>query len=205
MGYKKYVLWVEDDAEYNLAYLASPLIMSGRYDLTLAVTITEAVHFLEERPPYDAIVFDLRVPAGHAPKWRKIERKLNRTADNAHLGYHLLLHLLGLPHPLHKKYGLNKDKTHGILNTVDGNDTDSAVDGIGIMSIDDRKSVANNLESIVLDDKTTAIAAENFDNLKTLVNDGRRYVQKQVGMDHLALLKLVQRITQNKAKTTEGL
>ncbi|MGB1250696.1 MAG: hypothetical protein ACPG8W_08810 [Candidatus Promineifilaceae bacterium] len=92
MSRKKAVLWIEDDATYNLQYVASPVIMNPHLDLTLAATVTEAVHQLT-RKNYDAVVFDLRLPPGDFNEWISMKQYLNQVGEPPRLGLHLLLNL----------------------------------------------------------------------------------------------------------------
>lgn len=92
MPKKNYILWVEDDATYNLQYIASPVVMNPRYDLTLAITASEAIHFLQRRQ-YDALVFDLRLPPGKQQEWVRLDQKLGQLMEPPRLGLHLLYNL----------------------------------------------------------------------------------------------------------------
>ncbi|MEM7130999.1 MAG: hypothetical protein AAF702_32050 [Chloroflexota bacterium] len=92
MPKKNYVLWVEDDATYNLQYIAAPVVMNPRIDLTLAITATEAIHFLKRRP-YDALIFDLRLPPGKQEEWVSLDQKLGQLMEPPRLGLHLLRNL----------------------------------------------------------------------------------------------------------------
>lgn len=95
MAKKIYVLWVEDDAMYNLQYIASPIVMNPNYDLTLAITVTEALHHLQRRE-YDVIVFDLRLPPGKQSEWVQFNQKLGQAQEPPRLGLHLITNLYGL-------------------------------------------------------------------------------------------------------------
>ena len=88
MAKKTYVLWVEDDAMYNLQYIASPVVMNPKYDLTLAITVSEALDHLQRRD-YDVVVFDLRLPPGEENAWVKLNQKLGEAMEPPRLGLHL--------------------------------------------------------------------------------------------------------------------
>lgn len=94
MAKKTYVLWVEDDAMYNLQYIASPIVMNPKYDLTLAITVSEALHYLQRRQ-YDVIVFDLRLPPGKQQEWVTLNQQLGKAMEPPRLGLHLLTNLYG--------------------------------------------------------------------------------------------------------------
>lgn len=94
MSKKIYVLWVEDDAMYNLQYIASPIVMSPKYDLTLAITVSEALHHLQKRR-YDVVVFDLRLPPGREKDWVTLNQQLSQAMEPPRLGLHLITNLYG--------------------------------------------------------------------------------------------------------------
>ena len=135
MSRKKYVLWIEDDATYNLQYIASPIVMNPKYDLTLAVTVSEAINFLERRE-YDAIIFDLRLPPGRQKDCIKLYKELAKSQEPSRLGLHLLLNLFGMP--VNAKYRLSMPDFP----------FDFSVDKIGILSVDDWDDVAELLRGI---------------------------------------------------------
>lgn len=181
MGFKKSVLWIEDDAAYNLDYLASPLIMDPHYDLTLAVTITEALHFLRSRAAYDAIVFDLRVPPGSQSGWKTLHQELSQSKTAAQLGFHLMVGLLGLTHPLHDKHGLVIQPLLRERVTVQN---------IGIMSVDVKSTILRELGRIDIGDEKRP----TMTNLKNRIESESFYKHKEVGMNNRSLLQLVKAI-----------
>lgn len=94
MAKKTYVLWVEDDAMYNLQYIASPVVMNPKYDLTLAITVSEALDHLQRRE-YDVVVFDLRLPPGEERDWVQLNQRLSEAMEPPRLGLHLITNLYG--------------------------------------------------------------------------------------------------------------
>lgn len=64
------VLWIEDSALGDLAYLTAPLYMDGGYELVVAETVSEALSFLE-LGEFDAVIVDIRLFPGHRSEWRK--------------------------------------------------------------------------------------------------------------------------------------
>lgn len=134
MKAKKYVLWIEDDAAYNLQRLAIPVVMHLDYDLTLAVTISEAIHFLQ-RQAYDAIIVDLRMPPGKERPWIELDQRLARSRKPPRLGLHLLLNLFKRPQPDCKIDLPSNIHEHGIRQ-------------FGILSVDPITVVESELKSI---------------------------------------------------------
>lgn len=181
MGFKKSVLWIEDDAAYNLDYLASPLIMNPRYDLVLATSISEALHALHSRPAYDAIVFDLRVPPGNQANWKALHQELSQARTPAQLGFYLLLGLFDLPHPMHHKHNLEIPLSlKGRVN----------IQSIGIMSVDVSSTVLYELQEMQVNETQQLV----MDNLQSRIQSTAFYKQKQVGMSNRSLLELVKAI-----------
>lgn len=133
MGRKKYVLWIEDDAAFNLQRLATPVVMNLAYDLTLAITVSEAIHFLQ-RQPFDAIILDLRLPPGRRKEWITLDRQLARAGEPPRLGLHLLLNLFGQP----------QAGCAVLLPTVKAH----AIEKFGILSIDTVADVSSALDTI---------------------------------------------------------
>ncbi|MCB8950761.1 MAG: hypothetical protein H6650_01980 [Ardenticatenales bacterium] len=134
MTVKKYVLWIEDDAAYNLQRLAIPVVMHRDYDLTLAVTISEAIHFLQ-RQTYEVIVVDLRMPPGKEHSWIDLDQKLARSGQPPRLGLHLLLNLFKQP-----QRGYEIDLPSNILY--------HNIHRFGILSVDPARAVCDELERI---------------------------------------------------------
>ena len=133
MATKKYVLWIEDDATYNLQYIAAPVVMSPSYDLTLAGTISEAIHFIQRRR-YDVVIFDLRMPPGRIESWIKVDQRLARSQEPPRLGLHMLLNMYKQPD---RKYTvalpvIEKPLIHeiGILSVDPWEDVESYLRGV---------------------------------------------------------------------------
>ena len=133
MRRKKEVLWIEDDATYNLQYVASPVIMNPRLDLTLAATVTEAIHQLS-RKQFDAVVFDLRMPPGEYDDWITMKQYLNRTGMPPRLGLHLLLNLFDCAPDDKLRVPIPSDSFRPNINRV------------GILSVDSLDDVGDMLQ-----------------------------------------------------------
>ena len=134
MAKKNYVLWIEDDATYNLQYIASPVVMNPRYDLTLAITASEAIHFLQRRS-YDAIIFDLRLPPGKELEWVSLDQKLGKSMEPPRLGLHLLRNL----------YAAHNNGHTVVLPELP---PPPPINNVGILSVDAWDDVADGLASL---------------------------------------------------------
>lgn len=171
------ILWIEDDAEYNLDFLAAPLIIRPQYNLTLGVTIAEAIHLLKSQK-YDAVIFDLRLPLGHQSDWMQLNEDLIKSARPARLGLHLLLNLLGCPDPDYSVQSVPVQKI--------------SMQQIGIMSVDHSSTIVQELRNII--PKVTPHQQEILKELIVRIADSRFYKRKSVGMSNLSLLDLVETI-----------
>jgi hypothetical protein len=162
---KKYVLWIEDDATYNLQHIASPVVMNPRYDLTLAVTVSEALHHLQSREAgFDAVIVDLRMPPGKRSEWVRLHQNLGRSGNPPRLGLHLLLSLYGVQNP------------H--LTPIPRIPWLPPIEKVGVLSVDAWTDVQEGLLEIGL--------------------QVRQYEQKSAGMSSQILLKLVERVVNEK-------
>lgn len=91
---RKKVLWIEDDAFNELGMLATPVHLTGEFELDYAVSATEAVDRLQ-LCEYDAIVVDVRIPPGDDRRWVDIYYEAGASNKAARLGVHLLQNILG--------------------------------------------------------------------------------------------------------------
>jgi hypothetical protein len=80
------VLWIEDSAFDETAILATPVHLSGEFELDVALSATQAVNKLRASR-YDAVVVDIRIPPGEDKRWIKIYYGSNK---DARLGLMLL-------------------------------------------------------------------------------------------------------------------
>jgi CheY-like chemotaxis protein len=94
MKHRDKILWVEDGALFDLAYLAGPVYMDGQYELTVAQNITEAIEFLQNGE-FQAVIIDIRLPPGEDQQWNEIYKMAGRQKSVAHLGLKLLRSILG--------------------------------------------------------------------------------------------------------------
>lgn len=91
---RKKVLWVEDDAFKELGMFATPVHLTGEFELDYAVSATEAVERLQACE-YDAVVVDVRIPPGDDPRWVEIYYEAGSSNKAARLGARLLQNILG--------------------------------------------------------------------------------------------------------------
>ncbi|HET7461876.1 MAG TPA: hypothetical protein VFJ82_11540 [Longimicrobium sp.] len=87
-------LWVEDGALEDLPELVGPVYMSGRYDLSIAVNVTDAMRLIATRE-FDAIVVDIRLPPGEDPAWIRLFSGKGNSSAGARLGIAFLQTCLG--------------------------------------------------------------------------------------------------------------
>ncbi|MBC8443256.1 hypothetical protein H8D79_00870 [PVC group bacterium] len=90
---KPKVLWIEDDVRVGVSSLAGPVFASARYDLTIALNATDAVHEIQSGE-FDVVVVDIRVPPGDDSQWVKLYRESGMNKMQARLGIELLRALL---------------------------------------------------------------------------------------------------------------
>jgi hypothetical protein len=96
MTQKYRVLWVEDGARYDLAHLAAPVYMDGKYDLVIAEDASAGMAVvLMDR--FDVIIVDIRIPPGDEPNWIKLYQGNGTEKIAARLGLSLLYTFLGHP------------------------------------------------------------------------------------------------------------
>lgn len=96
---KQRVLWIEDSALDQNASLAGPVHLSGRYDLTIALTATEGFDALS-RSEFDAVIVDIRIPPGDDRRWVDMYYRSFLSSKAARLGLRLLDTVLTGPNTL---------------------------------------------------------------------------------------------------------
>jgi DNA-binding NtrC family response regulator len=90
---RKKILWIEDGAFDEIAVLATPVHLTGEYQLEFALDASQAIRQLESQE-FDAVIVDIRILPGDDPKWLNM---YYATGSNkaARLGVKLLQFLLG--------------------------------------------------------------------------------------------------------------
>lgn len=76
---RKKVLWIEDSALDETSILATPVHLSGEFDLDVALSATEAAVKLCECD-YEAVIVDIRIPPGEDKPWVDIYYGSNKDA-----------------------------------------------------------------------------------------------------------------------------
>jgi CheY-like chemotaxis protein len=92
------VLWIEDGAHYELAHLAGPVYLDGRFVLTVAKDASEASEMLRHNE-YDALVLDIRLPPGESKEWIDIYKAQSGSSASVRLGLIILESLLTTDEP----------------------------------------------------------------------------------------------------------
>lgn len=99
MQTKYSILWIEDSSRYDLANLAAPVYMDGKYDLVLAEDVSEGIRYLTQlshsTDQFDVIILDIRLPPGNHKEWIELYKEHGFSKLSARLGRHLLYTLLG--------------------------------------------------------------------------------------------------------------
>jgi hypothetical protein len=97
---KPCVLWIEDNARFELRNLVGPLLFSGKFEFSLAEDITTAVNFLRVKE-FAGVIVDIRLPPGIDPAWRKLYQQSGSDRTHAQLGMKLLYWLLDKDRSVH--------------------------------------------------------------------------------------------------------
>ena len=89
------VLWIEDEARYQLNELMGPLLYRRIYHLSLAENATEAMRLIRTTEHYDVIIVDMRIPPGEDPAWKMLYQDQGNDTSKARLGQYLIEWMLG--------------------------------------------------------------------------------------------------------------
>jgi len=87
------VLWVEDGARFELAYLTAPVYLESGYDISVAENPSEALEMLV-RNRYDVLIVDIRLPPGNTQDWINLYKEITNQGKPANLGLKLLKSIL---------------------------------------------------------------------------------------------------------------
>ena len=96
----KKVLWIEDQALYEMRDLRSKVLMSGLYHLAIAKNGSEAISKLRSEI-YDIIVVDLRIPPGDDPAFSISYSGPSHQRNTAKVGFQLLKRIFDKADPNH--------------------------------------------------------------------------------------------------------
>src|SRR6185295_1880176 len=95
--------WIEDNASSQFEYMATPVMLDGRFDLVIATSASEGMDSLRKRGPFGIVIVDVRLPAGDDPLWREFAQAHGTDQDPC-LGLELLRQLF-LKDNNHQKFG----------------------------------------------------------------------------------------------------
>lgn len=106
---KHKVLWVEDGAFAEMGRMSSPLYVSGKYDLVIAVDATDGLQqLMQKEKEFQTVIVDIRLPPGNDPEFLRHYNAKGESKVGARLGLALLKRVLtdgeknGVPAP-HRK------------------------------------------------------------------------------------------------------
>lgn len=91
MKYK--VLWIEDGAFVEVASFAGPVLIAMKYDLHVAIDVSDAIKQIKSTE-FDVVIVDIRLPPGNDTEWENLYSKSAYNKIGARLGIQLLLSLL---------------------------------------------------------------------------------------------------------------
>jgi CheY-like chemotaxis protein len=90
-------LWIDDGAMADLVELTGPVIASGRYTLSIALSISDAIAEMQRRE-FHVVIVDIRLPPGELKDWNRLYQKGGENRATAKLGLDFLKACLG-KHP----------------------------------------------------------------------------------------------------------
>ena len=91
MKYK--VLWIEDEAFMQVDHSTGPLLLTRKYDLNVALNVSDAVEQIKNIE-FDAVIVDIRLPPGMDPDWEALFINSGDKKSSARLGIQLPFSLL---------------------------------------------------------------------------------------------------------------
>jgi hypothetical protein len=97
------VLWIEDDAARQFDYMATPVLLDGRFDLSVAANASEGMEQLTLHGPFGVVIVDIRLPPGSDQAWQEFVQKYGSREDPC-LGLEILRQIFWKGSD-HKKFG----------------------------------------------------------------------------------------------------
>jgi len=136
---RKVVLWIEDGAFNELTMLATPVYLSGEYELAFAFSATEALQQLERRE-FDAVVVDIRIPPGDDSRWVNAHYEAGSQNSASRLGLRLLEVVLGgdSEWTRHLQPGARDRTRYGVLSVESGRELQADLERLGITCYRDK-------------------------------------------------------------------
>jgi CheY-like chemotaxis protein len=148
---RKKVLWIEDDAFNELAVFATPVHLTGEFELDYALSATEAVARLQACE-YDAVVVDVRIPPGDDGRWVAIYYKEGASNKAARLGVYLLQNVFRRDEEWAQnlKPAARDKKRYGVLS-MDADAVRAELEAIEVTSFRNKKEGSKVLLSLIRD------------------------------------------------------
>jgi len=145
------VLWIEDGAQFELAHLAGPVYIDGRFNVHVAANVTDGLQLLYRRE-YDAIILDIRLPPGEDKVWDVLYKQAGRHKSTAALGLKFLKSILGTSnaeYQLQQPVKWLTPKLIGVFTVERSLDLRAALEELGITVF--RQKTADMPETVLLE------------------------------------------------------
>jgi len=138
---KKRVLWIEDSAYNENTILAAPVHLTGKYDLSVALSASEGTNALR-KTIFDAVIVDIRIPPGNDKRWIDIYYELGRSNMAARLGLKLLEVLLSTPPRWPEQFpdSAHDRSRYGVLSVESGIELKDDLARVGVSAYRDKGS-----------------------------------------------------------------
>lgn len=92
---KHKVLWIEDGAFAEMKIMSSPIYVSAKYDLVIAIDATEGLKYLRQSDKqFETIIVDIRLPPGNEQAFLQLFKEKGESRPAARLGLALLKRVL---------------------------------------------------------------------------------------------------------------
>jgi hypothetical protein len=92
---KHKVLWIEDGAFADMKFMSSPIYVSTKYDLVIAIDAAEGLKYLRQSDKqFETIIVDIRLPPGNEPAFLQLFKEKGESRPAARLGLALLKRVL---------------------------------------------------------------------------------------------------------------
>ena len=129
---RRKILWVEDGAFIEVSSFTGPLFTSAKYDLDVALNVTDAIRKIKETE-FDAVIVDIRIPPGLDRAWENLYSESGYNKIGARLGIQLLFSLL--------KPGMSEVKLENIPSWV-------SPEKFGVFSVESVEEVKKELKQL---------------------------------------------------------
>ena len=153
MEKRKKVLWVEDGATFEAQHLTGPVYNSRKYDLVIALTISDAEREILN-DEFDVVIVDIRMDPGNMQKWIDLYQSFNRNKLHARLGLALLYALFkpeAVDNKIEKRPDWIEPGRFGVLTVEDSKELEGNFKELGLETIPFRRKSARLESSALLD------------------------------------------------------